>query len=388
MSSQLKSLIFPAFALLLASLPAFAQVTAVEGFVKDETGKPLQGAVVNFERTDIKGHYSVKTDKKGHFGHYGLPIGKYDVTVVVDGKVRDKTNGVQTHPGDPLVLPTFDLKANADQQAAMQKAISTGTVSAEQERGMTKEQKEAFEKNVKAKEAQMAKNKALNDAYNAGKNAVDQKQWDVAIESLNKAAELDPKQGAVWTQLADAYVGKAQATPPEAAADYDKAFDAYKKAIEINPTDAGLYNNYALNLAKDKKLDEAKVNLAKAAELDPPGAGKYYYNLGALLVNSGQNDAAMEEFKKAIDADPNYADAQYQYGVALSAKATTDAKGNIVAPPGAVEALQKYLDLKPDGANAQSAKEMIAALGAQVNTNYSNPNAPKGKNSKTTKKQQ
>ncbi len=137
MSSQLKSLIFPAFALLLASLPAFAQVTAVEGFVKDETGKPLQGAVVNFERTDIKGHYSVKTDKKGHFGHYGLPIGKYDVTVVVDGKVRDKTNGVQTHPGDPLVLPTFDLKANADQQAAMQKAISTGTVSAEQERGMT-----------------------------------------------------------------------------------------------------------------------------------------------------------------------------------------------------------------------------------------------------------
>jgi tetratricopeptide (TPR) repeat protein len=388
MSSHLKSLIFPAFALLLASLPAFAQVTALEGYVKDESGKPLQNAVINFDRTDIKGHYTVKTDKKGHFGHYGLPIGKYDVTVMVDGKQRDKMTGVMTHPGDAQVLPTFDLKASADQAAAMQKQVAAGApITAEQERGMTKEQKEAFEKNVKAKEAQMAKNKALNDAYTAGKTAVEQKQWDAAIESLNKAAELDPKQGAVWTQLADAYVGKAQSTPPEAAANYDKAFDAYKKAIEINPTDAGLYNNYALNLAKDKKLDEAKVNLAKAAELDPPGAGKYYYNLGALLVNSGQNDAAMEEFKKAIDADPNYADAQYQYGVALSAKATTDAKGNIVAPPGAVEALNKYLELKPDGANAQSAKEMIAALGAQVSTTYSNPNAPKGsKNTKTTKK--
>jgi tetratricopeptide (TPR) repeat protein len=232
----------------------------------------------------------------------------------------------------------------------------------------------------------MAKNKALNDAYTTGKNAVDAKQWDAAIESLTKASELDPSQGAVWTQLADAYVGKAQATPPEAAGFYDKAFDAYKKALEINPTDAGLYNNYALNLAKDKKLDEAKANLAKAAELDPPGAGKYYYNLGALLVNSGQNDAAMDEFKKAIDADPNYADAQYQYGVALSAKATTDPTGKIIAPPGAVEALNKYLELKPDGVNAQSAKEMIAALGAQVSTTYSNPNAPKGKTAKTTKK--
>jgi tetratricopeptide (TPR) repeat protein len=385
MFSRLKSLIFPAFALLLASLPAFAQVTAVEGIVKDETGKPVVGAIVNFERTDIKGHYQVKTDKKGHYGHYGLPIGKYNITVTIDGKVRDSIGNFPTHPGDAQ-QQNFDLKASADQQKALAQAAATGTLTQEQERSMTKEQKEAFEKNAKAREAALAKNKALNDAYTTGKNAVDAKQWDVAIESLTKAAELDAKQGAVWSQLADAYVGKAQATPPEAAAYYDKAFDAYKKALEINPTDAGLYNNYALNLAKDKKLDEAKANLAKAAELDPPGAGKYYYNLGALLVNSGQNDAALDEFKKAIDADPDYADAQYQYGVALSAKATADASGKIVAPPGAVEALQKYLDLKPDGANAQSAKEMIAALGAQVSTTYSNPAAQKKGKTTPTKK--
>ena len=384
MSSQLKSLIFPAFALLLVSLPAVSQVTGVQGVVKDETGKPVVGAVVTFERTDFKGHYEVKTKKKGDYGHYGLPIGTYNITVAIDGKVRDSMNGFRTSPGDPKEL-NFDLKASADQQKALQKAAETGTLTAEQERGMTKEQKEAFEKQAKAREATLAKNKALNDAYTTGKNAVDAKQWDVAIDSLTKASEMDAKQGAVWTSLADAYVGKAQATPAEAGAIYDKAFDAYKKAIEINPTDAGLYNNYALSLAKDKKLDDAKANLAKAAELDPPGAGKYYYNLGALLVNSNQNEAATDEFKKAIDADPDYADAQYQYGLALSAKATSDANGKIIAPPGAVEALQKYLDLKPDGVNAQSAKEMIAALGAQVSTTFQNPNAPKG-GKKTTKK--
>ena len=110
-------------------------------------------------------------------------------------------------------------------------------------------------------------------------------------------------------------------------------------------------------------MDEAKINLDKAAQLDPPGAGKYYYNMGALLVNGSQNEAAGEEFKKAIDADPKYADAQYQYGVYLASKATTDTSGKIIAAPGTIEALQKYLDLKPDGPFAASAKELIARTG-------------------------
>ncbi|HKD06702.1 MAG TPA: tetratricopeptide repeat protein [Bryobacteraceae bacterium] len=385
MSSHLKSFILSAFAVLLASVPAFSQVTGVEGYVKDENGKPLQGAVINFDRTDIKGHYPVKSDKKGHYGHYGLPNGVYTVTVVVDGKTRDTVNGFHTGFGDPKQL-NFDLKQSADQAKALAAAADSGKLTAEQERGMSKEQKEQFDKAAKAREAQLAKNKALNDAYTTGKNAVDAKQWDAAIDSLNKAAEMDAKQGAVWTTLADAYVGKAQATPAEASANYDKAFDAFKKAIEVSPTDAGLYNNYALALAKDKKLDDAKTNLAKAAELDPPGAGKYYYNLGALLVNSNQNDAALEQFRKAVQADPNYADAQYQLGMTLAAKASTDASGKITPAPGTVEALQKYLELKPDGVNAQSAKEMLAALGGSVSENYSNPNAPKGKGAPTKKK--
>jgi tetratricopeptide (TPR) repeat protein len=375
----LKSLLFAAVTLLFVSLPAFSQVTAIEGVVKGADGNPVQGAIINFDRTDIKGHYTVKTDKKGHYGHYGLPYGTYTITCTINGQVTgDTAQNFRTSPGDPKTL-NFDLKQAADRAAALTKAAETGTLTEDQTRGMTKEQKEAFEKNAKAREAQLAKNKALNDAYTAGKNAVEAKQWDQAIESLNKASELDASQGAVWTSLADAYVGKAQATPAEASANYDKAFDAFKKAIEINP-DAGLYNNYALALAKDKKLDEASANLAKAVQLDPPGAGKYYYNLGALLVNSGQNETASATFRKAIEADPNYADAHFQLGMSLAAKAGADPKTGAVLPvPGTIEELQKYLELKPDGVNAQQAKEMIAALGGSVSTSFQNPSAPKGK---------
>lgn len=375
MSFRMRTLALFAFSAFILSVPAFSQVTGVEGDVKGADGTPVQNAIVKFERKDIKGSYQVKTNKKGHFGHYGLPLGTYKVTVEVDGQVKDSVDNFRTKLGDPTAL-NFDLKQQAQQQEALRKAAETGTLTQEQERGMTKEQKEAFDKQAKAREAQLAKNKALNDAFQAGKAAMDAKQYDQAIENFTKASAMDPSQNVIWAQLADAYIQNAQAKPTEADALRQKGFDAYKKAIELKPDDAAYYNNYALALAKAKKLDEAKENLNKAAQLDPPNAGRYYYNMGALLVNSGQNDAAGEEFKKAIAADPNYADAQYQYGVYLAAKATTDASGKIIAPPGAIEALQKYLDLKPDGPQAPSAKDLIAQLGGTVSTTYSNPNAP------------
>src|SRR5437879_11783529 len=84
-----------------------------------------------------------------------------------------------------------------------------------------------------------------------------------------------------------------------------KGFEAYGKALELKPDDAGYHNNYALALARGKKFPEAQAELTKAAQIDPSNAGKYYYNLGALLVNNQQLEPAGEAFKKAIDSDPS-----------------------------------------------------------------------------------
>jgi len=211
-----------------------------------------------------------------------------------------------------------------------------------------------------------------------GRTALDNKQWDEAITQLTKASELGPTQQAVWAALAEAYVGSAKSAKGEAALPiYEKAFAAFDKLLTLTPDDAGTYNNYALALASAKKMDDAKVKLAKAIELDPPGAGKYHYNLGALLMNSNQTEGAIDEFKKSIAADPNYAEAYYYYGSMLLGKATLDQKtGKMLAPDGTVEALQKYISLKPDGPNADSAKQLMAALGSSVEVNYKDPNAP------------
>jgi len=373
----------------------------MEGLVKGEDGKPVQGAMIHIVRSDIKGKYDVKTDKKGHYGHYGLPLGTYDVSVEVDGKVKDTVNKVRTKLGDPLQL-NFDLKDEKKQQAEMQKAAETGTLTKEMSQKMTPEQKAAFEKANKAREADIAKNKDLNDAYNAGKDALAAKNYDLAVESLVKANTMDPKQNVIWAQLAEAYMGQAKTkTGAEADAPRQKGLEAYAKAIELKPDDPALYNNYALALVQAKKVNEAQEALNKAAVLDPPGAVRYFYNLGAVLVNANQNDAAAEAFKKAIasydqtkaagappaEITKNYAEANYQLGITMLSKASTDAKtGKVTPTPGTEEAFNRYLELQPTGQFADAAKGMLQTIGGTVATNYKNPAAPEPASKKKGKK--
>ena len=370
-------LLFP-FSFLLFAGAAFAQISAIEGDVKGPDGKVVQGAQILIERKDMKGTYKgAKTDKKGHYIYNGLPLGTYKVSVIIDGQSRDSVDNVRTKLGDPVAI-NFDLKQSADQAAAMQKAAESGQISKEVERSLTKEQKEALEKRAKENAAAIAKNKALNDAFNAGKEALAAKNYDAAIDSFKKATELDPAQHVIWASLAEAYMTSAGTkTGADQQAAMDQGLQAYAKAIELKPDDPAYHNNYALALAKDKKYPEAQAELQKAAQLDPTNAGKYYYNLGAVLVNTGQVDGASEAFKKAIDANPNYADAQFQYATVLSAKLTTGADGKITAPPGMKEALDKYLELQPTGQFAEAAKGMLQMIGASIETNYVNPNAKK-----------
>ena len=380
---KIRTLAIPA-GMAMFAFASLAQITGIEGVVKGEDGKPLQGAIIKIHRTDIKGDYATKpTDKKGHYIYNGLPYGKYDLTVWVADKQVDSLNGVQTRPGDLQQL-NFDLKANktpnaadANKQALAQKAMETGQISEDLARQLTPEQKKQLQEQIDKTVNQRKKNNALNQAYNDGIAALEAKQYDAAIENLNKAGELDPNQIAVWSHLAQAYQDQAGTkTGPDHDAAVAKAIETYNKALTLKPDDASIHNNYALLLAHSGKFPDATSELEKAAQLEPANACKYYYNLGALYTNAGQVDPALDTFKKAIAADPNCADAYYQTGINLMAKVTTTPDGKMIPVPGTTEAFQQYLKLKPDGPYAQSAKDMLTTLGSTVESGYKNPNAP------------
>jgi tetratricopeptide (TPR) repeat protein len=395
---KLRSLAMTIAGLVICSASAFAQITTLEGTVTGVDGKPAIAAIVKIHRTDIKWDAQLKTDKKGHYIHTGVPAGGvFEISVQIDGKEVDKLGGVKPGMGDHP--PTdFDLRktvaANSGKQEMVKQAMETGQLSDDLKKQLTPEQKAALEKSMKENKDKMQKNKALNDAFNEGLNALQAapsqttpeakaQQYQTAVTALEKASGLDATQPAVWSNLGDAYMGLAGT---KTGAEFDetsaKGLAAYTKAIELKPDDPATHNNYGLALAKAKKYAEAEAELRKAAELDPPTAYSRFYNLGALLSNIGQSEPASKAFKAAIDAapdNPKNAEAYYQYGLSLAAQASVDKDGKFVAPPGTIDAFSKYLALAPSGPNAALAKDMITQLGGSIQTDFKNPAQQKKK---------
>jgi tetratricopeptide (TPR) repeat protein len=365
---------------------AMAQTCIFQGKVIGEDGSPLKGAVIEITRTDIVGHYSCKTDKRGEYFYGGLQIGTYDIVVKVDGVVKDSVNKYHAKTATPF-YHEFDLHQIKLKNDAMNKAASTGgDLSSQQKREMTPEQVAAFEKEKKERLEKFSKDKAVNEAYNAGMQAVEAKQFDVAVDSFKKAADANTNPTntpVILAHLAEATSSLAATkTGEERDAAQQQAIDAWAKVIAVAPNDAGYHNNYALAMARAGKLSDAGMELQKAAEIDPKGGGKYYFNLGALLVNQGKNEEATGAFKKAIDMTPDYAEAYFQYGNCLMAKAQLSPDGKTIPPPGAKEAYEKYLQLAPTGPNAVGAKAMLDFISQQIQTTYVNPNAPAPKKKK------
>jgi tetratricopeptide (TPR) repeat protein len=394
---KLRSLGMTIAGFVIFAASALAQIATIEGTVTGVDGKPVQGAVVKLHRTDIKWDAQLKTDKKGHYIHTGVPLGTFEISVLVDGKEMDKLNGVKSTMGDHP--PTdFDLRktgaASAGNKEAIQKAMETGQIPDDLKKTMSPEQKAALEKQMAGNKEKIQKQKELNSSFNEGLDALKAaptqttpeakaQQYQTAVTDLEKASTIDATQPAVWSNLGDAYLGLAST---KTGADFDdataKGIAAYNKSIELKPDDPATHNNYGLALAKAKKYPEAEAELKKAAELDPPTAYQRFYNLGALLSNIGQGEPASKAFKAAIDSAPDNpanAESYYQYGLSLAGQATVDKDGKFVFPPGTVESFQKYLDLKPAGPNAQACKDMITQLGGTIQTTFTNPNAKKKK---------
>ena len=246
---------------------------------------------------------------------------------------------------------------------------------------MTAEQKAAYEKEQVGQGRADQENKALNDAFNAGSRGAGRQAMGRGDCRASKRRRRSIRRrtwcSGVWATVIRRRPRRRSGADQQAV--LEKAVGAYQKAIELKPDAPEYHNNYALALAGQKKFPEAQAELQKAAQLDPTNGGKYYYNMGAVLVNTGKLEPAGNAFKKAIELDPNYADAYFQYGITLMGKATTGSDGKMIPVAGTADAFNKYLELAPNGRDAETAKAMLQQIGAKVETNFAKPSDPKKK---------
>jgi pentatricopeptide repeat protein len=354
-------------AIILALLvpTAWAQTGTIKGSIVDENGKPIVGAQILMVSKENGRKYQLKSDGKGLIFSLGIASGNYDVTVNdANGQLLTKYTSFPVKLGDDNKLD-IDMKK---ERAATQQT-------------MTEEQKKQIE--TAAKENNTIK--GLNEKLAAAKAASEAGNFDQATQILTEATQIDPNRDLLWLRLGDAQrSGALKSTDPAAKkAGFESSLESYKKALALagstKPDMLGAtYNNMADSYARIGQTDEAIKAYDQAAAANPTGAGSYYFNEGAVFTNTGKVDDAIKAFDKAIAADPTKAASYYWKGVNLMGKATL--KGNkMEAPEGTAEAFNKYLELDPTGQFADPAKQMLASIGADVQTSFGKPKAAAAK---------
>jgi tetratricopeptide (TPR) repeat protein len=301
---------------LAVALPATAQSTGiVKGVVLDATGQPVENAKVTILSTGSNRSFDVKTNKKGEFVQIGLPPGPYNVSAEKD-KVTSNTQPVS-------------VRVSAPAEARLVMGAGGG--------GASKET--------------AAKNAELKKAFEEGVNASRTGNHDEAIAKFEQAATLNPNCYDCHYNIAFSYSQKKE---------YDKAEAEYKKAIELKADYVEAYNGLANIYNAQRKFDEAAAASAKATELAgaAPGAlaggnADAMFNQGVILWNAGKIAEAKKQFEATIAAKPDHAEAHYQLGMALVNE------GNL---QGAAAEFEKYLQIAPSGANAATAKSLLAQL--------------------------
>ncbi len=334
--------------MLVFTASALAQDTiTVKGVCKDDVGKAIAGATVELNNLDNGRKITAKTDSHGQYSALVTSSGRYKITLIgSDGTQLLYLNNVSIQPGAENVYD-FDF-AKLRAEAAKQSSTSEA-------------QRKEIEKLTKENE----KIKGLNALLQQAAQQKKENNYDAAVVTMEQAAAQDQSHDVIYASLADAYLG---------AKKYPEAETAYNKAIALAPPTskslAGYHSGLALALMKQGKTESSMAECDKAASLDCSTAAQCYFNEGAVLTNEGKMDEANQAFDKTIAADPTRADAYYQKGVNLLGKATVGKDGKMVPVPGTAEALNKYLELAPDGKNAQSAKDLLASIGAPVQTTF------------------
>jgi TolB-like protein/Tfp pilus assembly protein PilF len=117
----------------------------------------------------------------------------------------------------------------------------------------------------------------------------------LATEELKKALSLDPKLGEAHAALS--FV--------KGTLDWDwrAAGEEAKRAVELSPNDASAHARYFDHLVRMQRLNDALVEAKRAQRLDP-------LNPDAQLIvrwflETKQYDRAIEEYRKAIELEPN-----------------------------------------------------------------------------------
>lgn len=130
-----------------------------------------------------------------------------------------------------------------------------------------------------------------------GATFYDKREYNKAIEVLNKALEINPEYSNAWSWLGAVY---------NDLGDTGKAIECNNKAIEIDPKNALAWNNLGVSYSHIGDFDKSVEYYKKATQLDP-NLMYSWGNLARAYTDAGNFSKAIEYAEKAISLNPKHA---------------------------------------------------------------------------------
>lgn len=359
---------------LAAVLPAPGRTqtlsATVRGTVFDLEDKPVPDVFITFKNKSNGQTLQTKTGKDGRYLQIGLASGDYTINFKKT-ELQLNYDEIRTlRVGDELTVDV-NLKNILAKQGPSAEEIKKREEAAQKFHGMKAhfdlgraavDQGNALRAQVQTTppDQRAALQEKMNGFYQTAVNEFQQAQ--------QAAKENEPNLHMVEANLGNAY---------ESVGQYDKAAEAFQKAVDLRPLEANYYIGLGTNLARIGKLDEANAACDKAGAINPASSGICLRNLGIVLRNAGKMQEAQMPLQKAIKVDPQNPDGWYLLATAMLGSIDSKQEGDkliYIIPPGTADMYQKYLDLAPNGPHAQEAKDALtnlASLGQGVDTKVS-----------------
>ncbi len=323
---QRKLFLFFAFvALLAAALPLSAQSWAgrgrLQGEIRDEQGKPVDGAKVTLrkgtERVDPQadGPKVITTNKNGKWSILGLAQGPWGILIEKEGLMPSEG---QVQVNEFAVAAPLNITLKAVPKEVQQQVTEASG-------------------NAKAKVALEQGNALLGQSKYADARA----QYEQALSLL----EVDDPvlKSSIQRTIARTWFEEGKA---------DKAIETLKAALLLKPDDVESLQLISTLLVSAGREAEAEAYMAKlpaGTKIDPNSL----LNLGIKLYNEKDLTGALDKFDRVVKDNPDLATAYYYRGLTyLGLNKSAEAKADF----------QKLLELDPNNPNAEEAREFIKSL--------------------------
>lgn len=137
-------------------------------------------------------------------------------------------------------------------------------------------------------------------------DALQRHEDDHAAVLLRKVQEQDPYMYVIPFLLGESAVRHEK---------WEEAVDELQRCLKLNPKFDNAMTGLAHALAKLGRTKEAQEWLSRAVELNPQNYRAWYER--GLLLSASDSEAALADYRKAVEVQPNFFPGQRELGIAL-----------------------------------------------------------------------